>query len=280
MFANLPIPPSYCLIRKRNTYLLLKETVKDFFLDAGIENIEGFLKRRSSASSYVRGRTDHLLLPLNGGGRTVVRRYSHGGLLRAFNRSLYLAGSRAFSELALTERIRSCGIPTVEPLAAIHCIVVPPLYRAYLLTREIPRAIDFISYFKGMSARLSVEQLSSKRGVIRSAGRLLRTFHDAGFFHGDLQMKNILLSGEQPLLIDFDRSYRKSTLSTGERIKNLLRLNRSADKWMGQGLRITRTDRWRFFKAYAEEDAEILASLQKALRLYPFWVMIHRMGWK
>jgi len=107
------------------------------------------------------------------------------------------------------------------------------------------------SIFPRNRANPSRENISSKRKKIRSVGHLIRQFHEAGFFHGDLQLKNILAAGDQLLLIDFDRSYRKSALSTRERMKNLLRLNRSAEKWRRLGLPVTRTDRWRFFLAYA-----------------------------
>ena len=119
---------------------------------------------------------------------------------------------------------------------------------------EIPRAIDLIQYFQEMGAHPTRENLSSKRKTIRSAGLLIRQFHQAGFFHGDLQLKNILIAGDQLLLIDFDRSYRKSNLSIQEKMKNLLRLNRSVEKWIRHGLPLTRTDRWRFFLAYAGDD--------------------------
>jgi tRNA A-37 threonylcarbamoyl transferase component Bud32 len=118
-----------------------------------------------------------------------------------------------------------------------------------------------------------------KRKTIRSAGLLIRQFHQAGFFHGDLQLKNILVAGDQLLLIDFDRSYRKTTLSIHERMKNLFRLNRSVEKWRRNGLPITRTDRWRFFLTYAGEDKKTRKAMERALRIYSLRVLLYRIGW-
>jgi hypothetical protein len=115
--------------------------------------------------------------------------------------------------------------------------------------------------------------------MIRSVGLLIRQFHQAGFFHGDLQLKNILAAGDQLLLIDFDRSYRKPTLPVKERMKNLLRLNRSVEKWRRLGLPITRTDRWRFFLAYAGDDKKIRVAMAKTLRSYSLRFLFYRLGW-
>ena len=209
----------------------------------------------------------------------VLRQYSHGGLLRAVRGNLYLFGVRSFRELAITEEIRSCGIPTVPSIGAIHHRVFFPFYQAYFLSLEVPRATDLIQYFNGIEAPPSRENISSKRKTIRSVGLLIRQFHQAGFFHGDLQLKNILAAGDQLLLIDFDRSYRKPTLSAKERMKNLLRLNRSVEKWRRLGLPITRTDRWRFFLAYAGDDKKIRETMVKTLRSYPLRFLFYRLGW-
>jgi tRNA A-37 threonylcarbamoyl transferase component Bud32 len=115
--------------------------------------------------------------------------------------------------------------------------------------------------------------------MIRSVGLLLRAFHQSGFFHGDLQLKNILVAGEQPFLIDFDRSDCKKTLSIREKTKNLLRLNRSAEKWRRVGLPITRMDRWRFFLAYAGDDKDVRKAMERALRTYSIRHLFHRLGW-
>jgi 3-deoxy-D-manno-octulosonic acid kinase len=279
MFENISIPPSFSLIQRGKVFLLLNEKYKDFLLQEGIEDTETFLQRNRQTSKYLSGRTLHPSIPIKNGERLVIRRYSHGGLLRTLTRNLYLFGSRSFRELALTEEIRSCGISTIPSIGAIHRRIFFPFYQAYFLSVEVPRAMDLIQYFNGMEAPPSRENISSKRKTIRSAGLLIREFHQAGFFHGDLQLKNILVAGDLLFLIDFDRSYRKSILSARERMQNLLRLNRSAEKWRCLGLPITRTDRWRFFLAYAGDDKKIRETMGKTLRSYSLRFLFHRIGW-
>lgn len=210
----------------------------------------------------------------------VLRQYSHGGLLRTFTRDIFLFGSRAFHELILTEEIRSCAIPTVEPIGAIHQVTgLPPFYRAYFLSLEVSGALNLIQCFNEIGSKPLREKLSRKRKMIRSAGLLLRQFHQSGFFHGDLQLKNILVAGDRILIIDFDRSYRKLIIATRERMKNLLRLNRSVEKWKRIGLPVTRTDRWRFFLAYAGEDNEIREAMRRVHQTYSLRFLFYRFGW-
>jgi serine/threonine protein kinase len=279
MFKNIPIPPSFSLIKKGKVFILLKEGYKDVLLKQGIDDLKTFLKKSRQTSHYLKGRTPHPSIPLEDGKSMVLRQYSHGGLLRAITGNLYFFGARSFRELALTEEIRSCEIPTIPSIGAIHHRIFFPFYQAYFLSLEVPRALDLIQYFQEIGTHPSRENLSFKRKTIRSAGLLIRQFHQAGFFHGDLQLKNILVAGDQLLLIDFDRSYRKTTLSIQERMKNLLRLNRSVEKWKRLGLPITRTDRWRLFLAYAGDDEKIREAMEKALRTYWLRFLFYRFGW-
>jgi 3-deoxy-D-manno-octulosonic acid kinase len=279
MSKNFKIPASFSLVEKGRVSLLLKEEYKNLLLTQGVDDVRTYLKRSRETAHYLKGRTFHPSIPFEDEKRMVLRQYSHGGLLRAITGNLYYFGKRSFRELALTEEVRSCGIPTIPSIGAIHHRIFFPFYQAYFLSLEVPHAMDLIRYFNGIEAHPSRENISSKRKTIRSAGLLIRQFHQAGFFHADLQLKNILIAGDELLLIDFDRSYRKPTLSTNERMKNLLRLNRSVEKWVRLGLPITRTDRWRFFLAYAGDDKKIRETMVKTLRTYLLRFLFYRLGW-
>ena len=279
MSKNFQIPPSFSLIEKGKVSLLLKEEYKNLLLEQGIEDINTYLKKTYQISRYLKGRAPHPVIPLGNGKNMVLRQYSHGGLLRAITGSTYFFGSRSFRELALTEEIRSFGIPTIFSIGAIHQKTFFSFHRAYFLTLEVPSAMDLIQYFQAIGTCPSREKLSQKRKTIRHIGLLIRQFHQAGFYHGDLQLKNILMSGDQILLIDFDRSYRKQNLPVQERMKNLLRFNRSVEKWKRLGLPITRTDGWRFFLAYSGDDKKILKTMAKTLRTFSLRFLFYRFGW-
>jgi len=279
MFKNVTIPSSFSLIRKGSVLLLLKEEYKGLLLRQGIEDLKTFLKTDRPNTRYLSGRTPHPSIPIDDEKRMIIRQYSHGGIFRSLLRNIYLFGHRSFRELTLTEEIRSCGIPTIQPIGAIHRSILLFLYRPYLLTLEVLCAKDLIQYFQEVGPHPVSENLFVKWKAIRGAGILIRRFHEAGFFHGDLQLKNILMAEDQPLLIDFDRSYRKKVLSVKEKIKNLLRLNRSVEKWTRLGLPITRTDRWRFFLAYAGDDIKIREAMKRKLQIYSILYLFYRCSW-
>ena len=278
MFKNHAIPPSFSLIRKSKVFLLLRDEYKYLLLEQGIEDIKTFLKTHLQTSKFLQGRTLHPSVHLKEGKRIVIRQYLHGGLLRSLTRDLYFFGARSFQELALTEQMRARGLSTIEPIGAIHRIF-GPFYKAHLLSLEISGAKDLIQYFQEIGPRPSGERLLQKRRTIRSAGLLVRQFHEAGFFHGDLQLKNILVSGEQLFLIDFDHSCHQEVLTAEEKKSNLLRLNRSVEKWKRVGLPVTRTDRLRFFRAYVESDEEMKKRMTKALRTYSLHHLFYRWSW-
>ena len=148
MFKNISIPPSFSLIKKGKVILLLKEEYKNVLLQQGIDHIKTFLKCHDHDLRYVIGRTPHPSILLKDGERMIIRFYSHGGLFRFFSRNLYFLGSRSLRELTLTEEIRSCKIPTIQPVGAIHHFIFPPLYRAYFLSLVVPGAMDLTQYFK------------------------------------------------------------------------------------------------------------------------------------
>jgi serine/threonine protein kinase len=279
MFKDYHPPSHFSFISKGKVFLLLNNEYKDLLLREGIDEIGSFLERKSSNSKILTGRKGHPSIPIEKGTRMVVRRYSHGGLFGALTGGLYLFGSRPFQELALTEEIRSHGIMTVQSIGAIHQVVFGPFYRACFLSLEIPEAKDLTRLFQEIGLHPSSEILLQKRKLIRLAALLLKSFHQAGFFHRDLQLKNILIANNQPLLIDFDRSYQRPALSITQKMKNLLRLNRSVEKWKRFGLPITRTDRWRFFLAYAGNDIPLRKAIGRTIRTYRLRLLFYRLGW-
>ena len=63
--------------------------------------------------------------------------------------------------------------------------------------------------------------------TLRRAGNVIKEMHNAGIFHADLQLRNILVENDTVLLIDFDNASVHSKLSLLQRQRNLLRLKRS-----------------------------------------------------
>src|SRR4030042_6989661 len=147
MFKNILIPTSFSLSEKGKVSFLVKEEDKNLLLKQGIDDLKVFLKKSRQTSRFLKGRRLHPSIPLRDDKSMVLRQYFHGGLLRSITGSLYLFGSRSFQELSMTEEIRSCGIPTVQSIGAIHYRIFYSLYQAYFLSLEATHAKDLTQYF-------------------------------------------------------------------------------------------------------------------------------------
>ncbi len=289
MFKKNTIPSSYDLVRGERTTVALKHCYGKTMVEMGIVDPDRFFQNASEEGNTYTGRGTVKILTVPGPGseRVVVRQYRRGGTIRKLIPDLYLGASRPFRELWLTDQALKRGIPTAEIVAACHKEVLWGLHRGLLVSKEIKNGRDFVTYLEGLGEPVSRERIKEKRNVIAAVGRLVRRMHDAGIFHGDLNLKNILVQvndngAVQAYLIDFDKSVIKKRLSERKRRQNLMRLNRSVEKFKHKGVCITRTDALRFLKAYYQKESsapfeDIFRQLNSQYGRHKY---LHRLGKK
>ncbi|MBI2472414.1 MAG: hypothetical protein HYV59_14430 [Planctomycetes bacterium] len=174
------------------------------------------------------------------------------------------------------------------------------------MSKEIPGALDIIQFLKESSFNYIQK---SKKPVISALVKLIRNMHDAGIYHADLHLKNILLKGGSneeftAYIIDLDKSVVLNKLDIHQRMKNLLRLDRSLEKlrWFsckkyqsnmpvshgdkaGEFLNqkialISKTDRIRFLKAYILFGNAIDRDWKKYIRQCQTLHSLHRFWWR
>ena len=77
----------------------------------------------------------------------------------------------------------------------------------------------------------------------RNVADCIRHMHDSGFYHGDLNLKNILVSRadvRQLFIIDWDKStHTQGSLGLDARQRNVVRFCRSAEKLRTRGIPCT-----------------------------------------
>jgi 3-deoxy-D-manno-octulosonic acid kinase len=280
------LPDGFSLIKRGRTALVISDAYRDRLMERGIHDPEALLLQHGDKAQFMKGRGILVALPLDekGGEKMVIRHYEHGGIFRAVTGDLFLFGSRPLRELIITETARKAGLPTMEILVAIKRRVFWPLYRGDLVSKEIPNSIDLIQYLFQWGKTKTEEKLAEKRELIRQAGRLVREMHEVGIYHSDLHLKNFIVEMEDGGLgslhiIDFDRSTIIHPLASNKWFANLMRLDRSVEKWRLKGLWITRTDRFRFLRSYLEGDAEREALVRAYVKKYRRRRRRYRMGW-
>jgi len=266
-------PPSgYCLLREGRREILVRAGYEDLLRRQGLLDPAGLWARIPPLPKMI-GRGEILLI--KGQEEVAVRKYRHGGLLRRLSGDLFLFGKRPFREVEVAEKVKSAGIPTLEILAAILERGWGKWYRGYLITKYLPGAVDLISF---LSKQPHGEE---RREVIKMAGELVRKMHQEGIYHADLHLKNFLVEEEglKVYLIDFDKSKSSVQLSPSQRVKNLRRLDRSAEKLRGEGLPLTKEDKSIFCRAYLVGNKEIRPYIMAYLKRYRWYKLLYRWGW-
>ncbi|HOF39854.1 MAG TPA: lipopolysaccharide kinase InaA family protein [Candidatus Hydrogenedentes bacterium] len=151
-------------------------------------------------------------------GEGIVRDYRRGGLLARVNRDLYL-GNRPLAELRIVDFLWRQGFPVPEPLGICWWRQLG-LLRGRIATKALD-AIHLQDFLKTGSP---------SPDLLRRVGETISTMHGLGVRHGDLQVRNILVAGDDPYIIDFDKARRQAHLSSRGRAANLYRLRRSFEK--------------------------------------------------
>ena len=264
------LPPGFFPAEKGGSVWVVRDGWEKVLVPLGGRSREE-LAAAFPGAEHLRGRGRPLVLPV-GGKRLVVRRYRHGGLLGGITGDLLVGSGRPLRELAVLERARLAGLPVPLALGVFLHPAFAGLARADLVTEYIPDAEDLLALLRGNRVA---------DGAACLAGRLVARAHAAGFYHADLNLKNIVIretaSGLEGYLIDWDQSFFRPRLSRPEKERNLLRLYRSYLK-MAFPKRADPRPALRFLLAYAPRDRAFRRSLvRRAQRGGDKW---HRWHWR
>jgi len=165
------------------------------------------------------GRGEVFVFPL-GPGQGVYRGHLRGGLVRHLLRRSYFMENRPRKELQIHHAIWSRGLPVPRPLGAVWRRN-GPFYCGAMATE----------YLEGVSLEFYLRQgLEDSGEVLRGVGETLARFHEAGVYHADLNVNNIMLVEGRAHLIDFDKAVLGTRGDVRRGARNLRRLERSFGK--------------------------------------------------
>ena len=263
MIKDINIAALFSIIKKGNTLIIVKKKYKDQLLKQGIETPH-IMCLNSTSTEFFKGREKipSVLIQGTDNEKMVIKQYTRGGLARKFSKDIFWGKLRPLRELKVMEEARLRNIQTAEIMAVIIHKMPVFFYRAHLVSKVIPGGLDLKTYIEKLNQTTTTRRLSEKRQAIISVARAVRNMHDKGIYHADLNMKNIVIQKKNPglpvsYIIDFDKSTVTNHLSSRNKFKNLFRLNRSADKLIKEGIIITKTDRYIFFKEYLNNDINL-----------------------
>lgn len=293
MFHKPKIPASFTIVKKGDTTLFVNESYKEIILHM-VFDTETLLNKREDVTTVKFGRGTYLSIPAaeDNTERFIIRNYRHGGLLGRLLGGVFYDGNRPLNEIYINEIAFRKGVPTAEVIAVSKRKLWGLLYKADFISKEIPGAVDIAQFLK--ESCLTFIQ-KSKKSITYAVAKLIRNMHDAGIYHADLHLKNILLERDSngnfnAYIIDLDKSVALNRLNVDQRIKNLLRLDRSIEKlrWLS-GSEITsqkkidlisRADRIRFFKSYMLYGNALDTDWKKYVRRYRSQHAMHKLWWR
>jgi hypothetical protein len=214
----------------------------------------------------------------------LVRRFSHGGLLRWLSGARFKDPGRPFEELRLSHALDLAGVRTPRVIAA-RAQRVGFWWELALVTSCVDGATDIGRWIaevrRGARSRVGLAR------VMGAFGQLVHRLHEVGFRHADLQPNNVLVeeplpADEEPQLwvLDLDRSVHGAPLDPEARRENLGRLARFIERRERErGACLTRADRMRFLRGYEPERSarfELWRALAAELRSSGR----HGVGWR
>lgn len=166
-------------------------------------------------------------------------------------------GSRATRARKQSEALLNAGFNAPQNLAWGQLSGA----REYLFTRAVPG--DGVSlWIKTILKGKDEECLCERRKFLRELGIFIGRLHATGFIHGDLRTSNVLarrgVDHFEFSLIDNERNVQYRPAPGKLLLKNLMQLN------MHTPNELSRTDRWRFFRAWHSQMRD-LSSLEAKL---------------
>lgn len=146
------------------------------------------------------GRGRSVTAEVPGLGAVFVKRYSHGGVLRAVTggRFLNIGPSRSCAEFVMLERVRAMGINAPRPL--VYVIKGNLFYNTWLIMEELPDTRTLVE--------VSVNEPEALDGCMERLAPHLRTLVTNKVLHVDLHPGNVLVAKDGTIfIVDFDKAY-------------------------------------------------------------------------
>jgi hypothetical protein len=198
------------------------------------------------------------------GESAVGKRALHGGVAGRLLGGIYLGPGRVLAQVEAAHRLDRAGVPTPEVLAVGWRRALFVFTVQAIVTRAIPGAENLYE------AAQQGSPWRRRRAILARSAELVRSMHEAGFLHADLNVTNLVLGsgpgGDQVHVVDLEKGTFVRSISPSDRVSNLARLLRSYEKWIRGRARLGPRDEIFFLERYCRSDRALLRDLLGRLR--------------
>ncbi len=159
----------------------------------------------------------------------VVKQFRNQGAVSRLRRRWH--GTKATRSWRIARAFQDAGLPTAEPVMLIESKRADG--PSFFVTRYLQGVIESRYVLRSANQGRETEDFPwlDIDSFFRSLGSVLRRMHEAGFFHRDLSIGNVLLSRdcsdlgpEDIFIIDLNRARKRRQLSLSQRTRDLCRL--------------------------------------------------------
>ena len=288
---NVELPAYFSTLTRGEITLYIKKEYEQRLSAHDIDMLFNLHKDSDKLKVSYHGRTPckTLIMESLGNVSFVVRDYCHGGLFGKILRDIFWNSLRPLRELSICEAAGKSGIKTSEVIAIVKNRVLGPIYKCRLVSKEITGAIDLMELL--LNAKKN-KLVARKRQIINKTAKAVKEMHGAGIYHADLHLKNILIQSAagkvDVYIIDLDKSRQYEKISLHQRMRNIMRLDRSVEKMIRNNrvtfdetypFPISGTDKLRFLKEYIKTDNKSEKPLRYYLQSYNTSHNLHRLWW-
>ncbi|MBD3869306.1 MAG: hypothetical protein IFK94_14390 [Acidobacteria bacterium] len=276
MSSRIPVPDGCGAIEGEGLTLIAPEEELAELEQAGLHRLRSW--SATAGTGHVgpgRGAVTRFELP--SGRRLILKQLRRGGMAARFRNNRFRGSSRLLANLTLPVELARRGVITPEPACLLLQEGPPGKFQGWLATRELDNAMDAMTWLGHAGP--------TGPGLLDSVVRFVRTLHDAGLQHRDLNLGNLMVKqgeavGEAVAVLDLDGArLHGGGLPFRLRLISLWRLERSMVKRFGGNGPLGTDYRRSWAAAYSAGDD---ALARRILRWWPagrILLAVHRAGW-
>ncbi len=276
MASRIPTPDGCGAIEGDGVILIAPRGMIDELKEAGLHRLESWsgttAGRRGGPG---RGAVAPFELPC--GRRLMLKKLRRGGLAARFRNDRFRGTARLLANLTLPVELAARGVATAEPAALLLQEGPSGLFQGWLATAEIRNAIDAMTWLEGAEP--------AGPGLLNPIVRFVRSIHDAGLQHRDLNLGNLMVRpvkgiAENAAVLDLDGArLHGGGVPFRLRMISLWRLERSMVKRFGTRGPLGTDYRRSWAAAYSAGDAALARRIMRWWPVGKILLAVHRAGW-